>query len=614
MIHLSQNFVASVAILFAALAANYNVAVAQEHFIGENQPVNRVIQLRSQAGQPVTPETEGNETSRAQLANRNTKPVASPPNVDFDEIKVPSALQYNPGLFVSKKSTGQANENSGTPPEEPADSSNWDPAAQAVPQVVQKNEPENDLVTVQKSSSQLVTEIESPKFVNVNQNARFLIKLKNQGTDSIDNVKLVAKLPAHIQLASASPPPSHTDGQFLEFAVSKIEAKGVREISLDLMPTEKEPFEIATQVVIENQQRTSVAVRQPVLSLVLNGPQQTNIGQNVTHELIVTNDGDGTATDVHLDAMFPAQLEQLKQSIGPVIESIESGQSVRVFYQSQALEPGPVQLKVDANAEGVERKQVAMDFNIYQPELRISAVGPKLNYVARDGIYTISLDNTGEVDVTDIQVSLVVPTGMKVTTISRQASVDSEKGILTWVYPKISANATERIQLRATAVNEGVQVCNIQVSSNETPAKEIKLSTQVVTRADLSVRIKNLTGPVHVGGKAEFLVEVENQGSRKASEVNVRIALPESLMAVDKNKVSVEQSENGIEFVEPVVSPGQKVSFKFTAVGVVEGEHVVRSTLEADGSQRQVISEDTVLVYEVAEARVSESLSGEVRR
>jgi hypothetical protein len=304
----------------------------------------------------------------------------------------------------------------------------------------------------------------------------------------------------------------------------------------------------------------------------------------------------------------------MDQSSDPVIPIIEPGNSVSVTYQSLALAPGQVQLKVDAQAEGVEPKQVAMDFRIFQPELRVSAAGPKLNYVARDGIYTISVDNTGEADVTNIEVSLAVPNGMNVTTISRKARVDAEKGTLTWVYPRISSNSTERIQLKATAVTEGVQVCNIQVSSNETPAKEIKLLTQVVTRADLSVRIKNLTGPVQVGGKAEFLVEVENQGSRTANDVNVQIALPESLMPIDKNKVSIDQSENGIAFSEPEVAPGQKVSFKFTAVGVVEGEHVVRSILKTAGSQRQLVSEDVVLVYEVAESRVSESVSGTVGR
>ena len=208
---------------------------------------------------------------------------------------------------------------------------------------------------MQKSSSLLVTEINSPKFVNVNQTALFVIKIRNQGKDSVENVKLVAQLPAHTKLGSASPAPSDFDDQRCEFAISSIEANGVREIRLDLVPTEKLPIEIATQIIVENQQRTSVSVRQPVLSLVLNGPLQANIGQTVTHELIVTNAGDGIATDIHLDAVLPEQLELLEQSVGPVIPSIEPGKSARVTYQSQALTPGSIQLVFDAKTEGHHR-------------------------------------------------------------------------------------------------------------------------------------------------------------------------------------------------------------------------------------------------------------------
>ena len=127
------------------------------------------------------------------------------------------------------------------------------------------------------------------------------------------------------------------------------------------------------------------------------------------------------------------------------------------------------------------------------------------------------------------------------------------------------------------------------------------------------MRVKNLTGPVQVGAKAEFLIEVENQGTRQATDVNVNVTLPESLMAV-KNGLNPDQTENALTFTEPLVAPGQKVIFKFTAVGVSKGDHVVRCTLQAAGSERKVISENSVYVYEIAEARVSESLSPAVPR
>ena len=48
--------------------------------------------------------------------------------------------------------------------------------------------------------------------------------------------------------------------------------------------------------------------------------------------------------------------------------------------------------------------------------------------------------------------------------------------------------------------------------------------------------------------------------------------------------------------------------------GVVKGEHVVRSILQTAGSERKIIVEGSVYVYEINESRVSESLSPVIPR
>jgi len=112
--------------------------------------------------------------------------------------------------------------------------------------------------------------------------------------------------------------------------------------------------------------------------------------------------------------------------------------------------------------------------------------------------------------------------------------------------------------------------------------------------------------------KAEFVVTVENKGSRRAGDVGIQVALPDSLMPV-KDDQDIAQG-NSLVFQEPQVAPGQKVTFKFAAVGVTSGEHVVRSVLQADGSERKVIAEDTIYVYEANQTRVSESISPVIPR
>ena len=614
--------------LFVSIAFLSSAACGQNQFFGQDQTVNRVIKLRSSDMVQKAADKVASETSRLESSARKT--FSNPAQIKFEDIKkVPPTLmqQQEPPKVMKQNQNGfaapalirdtptnktpQVSKSwNFTPPQSPMKTGPLTPNMSSGVGSNINNRVNDDGISVQAANN-IQTKIRLPKFVNVNQPAQMNIALENQGKSPVQNVTLLATIPAHVKLTNASPKPIGNDGQVYKFSIPQISSLSTRQVELTLVPTKKTAIDVATVVRVESTSRTSVAVRQPEISISLGGPRQANIGQKVTHELVVANVGDGVATDVRLDTMLPSQLKLIKQSSGPFIRTIEPGKSTKITFESVAQAPGETQLKAAAEAIGCDPKKTDFSFAVYQPELRVTASGPKLNFVERDGIYTINIENTGVVDVTDTRISLRVPQGMKVNTISRQAGVDSDEGVLTWKFDRIASKSSEQIQLKATALKEGTQNCAILVSSNETRDKEISLLTQVITRADLSVQIANVTGPVQVGAKAEFVVTVENKGSRRASDVGIQIALPDSLMPVKNNDISQNKS---LLFQEPQIAPGQKATFKFAAVGVTSGEHVVRSVLQTQGSERKVIAEDTVYVYEVDQTRVSEAISPVIPR
>jgi uncharacterized membrane protein len=645
-----MSFLSKIILAIAVVISGSLQVSAQEHFIGEDQSVNRVIRLQSQAAKSNPAARVAKKvTSRVSEAKRATTPVASPTQIQFDEIKVPQQLKAPMNPVVQGKSTAtiapttqaprtqmprtQAPQNSFRPPSQrvatpttpntqmPAMPKRTAPAISAkstAPRVtntfgipVQQQGAKKGQVPNLISStaaSAIKTEIKSPKFVNVGQPAMFQINVVNEGKQSVNKMVLRTTLPSHAKLISASPQPMNVGENTYEFSLTDVGSRNARRVDMHIVPEDKKTLQVGTEIVIENTQSTTVAVRQPALNISLNGSLQGNIGQTLEHEVIVTNIGDGVATDVRLETAFPEALREMTQSTSPVIRRIDPGQSVKVKLVSLAQKAGETELKVVARSKGLKDEQASLGINVYQPELRISAIGPKLNFVQRDGIYTVSIENTGEVDVTGVTVALDIPAGMSVKTINREANIDTERGILTWAFDEIARDSIAEIHLKATALEEGNQVCRIMVKSNETRDKEIQLATAVTTRADMSIRVRNESGPVQVGGKAQFVVEVENKGSRRAEGIAVNVKLPETLNAVeDENTFGA--TPGTLMFTESAVAPGQTIKFKFSAIGVTAGEHVVRGLLESNNSARQMIAEDTIYIYEVDEARVSESAS-----
>lgn len=464
--------------------------------------------------------------------------------------------------------------------------------------------------TKRTAKTPIVTaEIATPEFVNVNEPTDVKISLRNAGSQSVQRVHFTIAMPDSAELVSAKPKPISQENGRLKFEVASLAANQNREITLRVIPKSKRSMSFATELQIIETQSVAVSVREPKLVLQVDGPTQVNIGDTTTHTVTIANTGDGYAKSVRLQGNFPDELRFMDQEGMNAPKTLAPGKSMKVQIKSLAKLPGSVKLDFTAQGIGVEADPAITALKISQPELKVFAAGPNMNFVNQDGIYTIKVDNSGEVNVSNVEVVLAIPHGMKVTTINRQAKMNEASGTLQWKFPVIKARTTETIQLKALATKPGQQVCSILISSKETREKEFKLTTQVASRADLSIDMKNNSGPVRVGGKATFDVVVENRGSSSASDVEVSIELPESLMPVKNTDLFVDEAANKVMFIDAQLARGEKRSFQFEVVGVAKGEHVVRSILKTSESERRVIVEDSVYVFETNEARVSENLS-----
>ena len=468
-------------------------------------------------------------------------------------------------------------------------------------------------VSLQHKAAKIDSRIEMPAYLNLNQPANIKLTIVNNGDVAAPSVKVLADIPAHAKFVRSNPAPLRMDGQRYEFQLFDLAAQQSREISIELVPTEKKPIDMAAEIVVENAQRFSVSVREPKIKLNLQGPAEVKLGQSINHKVILENVGDGLAERVSLEAVFPNQL-RLAQKSGLVIPTIEPGQKIEIEMPSQATSAGNGEILVSIAGNGMETQVGKAGIRVLQPELEIAASGPQLNFVNREGVYSIDLKNAGEVNATNVAISLKVPRGLKVTTISHEAKVDAKTNTLTWNFEQIPSNTERSIKFIAVATEAGQQDCIFTINTVETTAKTIHLSTNVVTRPELNVKIVNLSGPIQVGGKTEFMITVENSGSSLANDVTVKLELPEALVPDRQNGVEIISLGNAMTFETKKLQPGQKKEFRITAVASEPGEHVVRSILTSSSSARQITSEAVIYVYELNQSRVSESVPPAVIR
>ena len=203
---------------------------------------------------------------------------------------------------------------------------------------------------------------------------------------------------------------------------------------------------------------------------------------------------------------------------------------------------------------------------------------------------------------------------MSVTTISREAQYNENSRRLIWNFNRIPAGQNQVIQLKARCTEEGQHSSSIFVKSDQTVDKEFRINTMVATRADVSISISNDNGPIQIGAATIFNIAVENKGSRTANGVEIAVELPSALAPGVSDNYSINQYENTIQFSATDIRPGETKNYSFKAVGSAQGEQVVRSRLIMSGSEREIIAEDSVYIYESDQSKVGQKLVPQIRR
>ena len=592
-------------ILFFAVAAIASIATAQDpkdttdrlfqEILSETIPKNGAPSQATTARQTPTqvpsgqkaPESRANSTAtqqfRPMVPKAHTPPVVSPQNWDTRRSSRPAANQTNIPAIQASGAT-KPNVNAAKPKQ-----------------------------TVLSSTDSVSIDLIAPADINLNQKAVIRVQLKNLGQTKINNVKFIATLPEHVRFEAARPQPSKVTKSGLEFDAIQLAARSQSFIEIDVVPTAKAPMNIGTQLQYANQNQIAIAVREPALEIQVNGPREMVLGESKEYLITVVNRGDGVANDLRFTTEFPEGIQKVRAS-NTVIPQLAPGETTQIRVVAQSVASGEKNIQFNLASTELESIKRQAAIVVLQPELEVSATGPSVNFLNREGVYRIEIANPGKVDCGDVVIDLAIPAEMNVSTISREAEYNEATRKLTWSFPQIPAGKTEVIQLKAQCIAEGQHSCGLVVRSNQTIAKEFQLNTTVATRADVSINISNDSGPVQVGGSAAFAIVVENRGSRSAENVEINVALPAALAPEVNKAYEINQYDNSITFKIGEIRSNERKVFNFSAVGSAQGEHVVRSQLSMQGSVRKIIAEDSVYVFEADQAKVGQRLEPQIRR
>lgn len=274
---------------------------------------------------------------------------------------------------------------------------------------------QKELIT-QVTTPQLTMSIDSPLSAVVGTPINFKILLNNPGSGPLDDIFLVAKIPAGMEYLDQGRQWKESDT--LNVRVPGMAAGAGREEVLTLRPARAGTYTLlvsASASGLNTQAQRQVTVTEPKVSLEIDGPKQRYVGRPAEYKIAVTNPGGGPLSNVVVRDRLPSELEFQQAGQGGRYENGEVTWNVGMLQPGErkvlelvALAARPAKLaeqQAEVVADGLRRDaRATLEIQgIATIDLSLSGLNNPVE-VGKPVIYRLEVSNKGSAPLSRIEV------------------------------------------------------------------------------------------------------------------------------------------------------------------------------------------------------------------
>ncbi len=451
---------------------------------------------------------------------------------------------------------------------------------------------QNPTVTIHKSG---------PREVQVNRPATFQIAVRNSGAVPVHNVVVYDRVPRGTRLVQTTPPAKEIgDGQ-LEWRFSSLEPGTETVISLELVPLEEGEIGSVATVAFAAQATARAVSTRPVLKLALSGPRTVLLGDTMTIDIVVSNEGTGAAEGVILREDAPEVLRHEKgQKLEYEIGTLAPGETRRLTLALQAMAAGRGLNRLSVRGEGDLADEQELDVEVIAPKLTVDIDGPKRRYLDRKADYYLSIANRGTASAKDVDVVLQLPKGMQFIEAGDNGRYNATSHTVHWNLAELPAQKQGGVRLFVLPIETGDQLLRLEATARLSDRAVFEHTVNVDSLSELSFTIEDTADPIELGSETSYVIKIRNQGSRTDSNIRLVIAFPDGVEALDAEGATAgKPKEGGLVEFDPVpqLAPGKELIYRIRARGTADGSHLIRARVISDQAGVQVTKEEQTRVY-----------------
>jgi len=572
------------------------------------------------AEKPSPVNTNGDPLASDQTALPNEKDLETPP-AELPPVKAlppPSDVEAAPAKLddsvVQAQNPAPPPQNPAAPPKPPgvasapgamaSDGSNLPaargsvagaPAESAASSEVESFVLPPDVLQTGRQSVALSIEVIGPEILNIQQEAKLKIVVKNTGTADALGVVVRDDFPAALELLSSQPNQEPSSGAQLVWKLGTVPANSERLITLNVKATHVGEINHAATVSMKAGSKAHTIVRRPLLKVEQRATSGRVVkGRPVEFLITVKNIGDGLARNVIVQAKLSPGLRVVSADGNnsnlfetTVEEDLEPGRTIELLaLQADTILGGEQSCQVVAHSPDVqpdlEGSKSTKTVTIIEPKLKLSLTGDEKRFTDTLASYVVSLENPGTASTRNIQVSVTLNTnGRPQLPIPANGRWDPSQRRITWSIPQLEPGdpAKERLDLPFQVLMGSPGTFQVTAEAKAPSLYDkANLTTTIDGMPMVDLEVEQSTKRiVDVNVPVSYKIRIRNTGTKEATNILVK-ALPSTNLAVDRTRGTEQAagwSESQKAVVWPVIprlEPGKELSLGIQVHGTKAGQ------------------------------------------
>ena len=420
-------------------------------------------------------------------------------------------------------------------------------------------------------------------------------RIQIQALEDVSTVRVTETIPAGIQFKSATPSASLA-GNNASWVFPSMKQGKTQNIDVTVSPTREGDHQICSTVSVDNAFCLNLFSGQPKLDVVKQGPASIELGEIATWTVTVTNNGSADATGVVVTDKLPKAFEpttKLRQEIG----TITPGETRVVEYSAKAIAQGEFRNHAVATYDGgpAVAGESSTPITVVQSGIRIRKTGPAEAYVFKPVVFNITIENTGDTDLTNVRITDILPKGSSVADNGRGRVSGNAIG---WMIPNLPAGASQLITTEIAATRKGKSTNTVKVLTENGLEASDAITTNWLAVPGVTVSITDTKDPVRVKEETIYEIEVSNQGKFEPVTGTVTVTFNDSIKPVAVAG-DAQGTINGqtVTFPRTTLEPGKDTTLSITAEGAKIGPGRASMSFSADFLSEPIISQETTNVY-----------------